>query len=123
MIIHIIFIALLVLLTTIYFIMKSEDDERIKRLEKEINEYELIGLIFNDLKKSNDDCYITDMRIINDVLCVEYWYYGEDSEEKRLEKVKKIVKENCDFHGSLLGIDIRDVKITINKLDFINETI
>lgn len=123
MIIYIMFIALLMLLTTIYFIMKSEDDERVKRLEKEINEYELIDLIFVDLKKSNDDCCITDLRIINDVLYVEYWYYGKDSEEKRLEKVKKIVKENCDFYGPLLGIDIKDVKITISKLDFINETI
>lgn len=123
MIIYIIFIALLMLLTTIYFIMKSEDDKKVKRLEKEINECELTDLIFVDLKKSNDDCYITDMRIINDVLYVEYWYYGEDSEEKRLEKVRKIVKGVCDFDGPLLGIDIRDVKITIKKLDFGNETI
>lgn len=123
MIIYIIFIALLMLLTAIYFIMKSKDDEKVKRLEKERNEYELTDLIFADLKKSNDDCYITDLRIINDVLYVEYWYYGEDSEEKRLEKVKKIVKENCDFYGPLLSIDVKDMKISIERLDFINETI
>lgn len=120
---YIIFIALLMLLTTIYFIMKSEDDEKVKRLEKEINEYELMDLIFNDLKKSNDDCYITDMRIINDVLYVEYWYYGEDSEEKRLEKVRRIIKGVCDFYGPLLSIDVKDMMIAIERLDFINETI
>lgn len=123
MIIYIMFIALLMLLTTIYFIMKLENDEKVKRFKKEKNEYELINLIFTDLKKSNNDCYITDIKIINNDLYVEYLYYGEDSEEKRLEKVKKIIKENCDFYGSLLGIDIKDVKITISKLDFINETI
>lgn len=121
MIIYIIFIALLMLLTTIYFIMKSEDDEKVKRLEKEKNEYELIDLIFADLKKSNDDCYITDLRITNDVLYVEYWYYGEDSEEKRLEKVKKIVKENCDFDGTMMGINIKDINIKINRVDFVKE--
>lgn len=74
MIIYIIFIALLMLLTTIYFIMKSKGDEKVKRFEKERNEYELTDLIFIDLKKSNNDCYITDLRITDDVLYVEYWY-------------------------------------------------
>jgi hypothetical protein len=89
--------------------------------EKKLAEYEFLDIIFNDLKKSKD-CYITDIKIENDILYLDYWYYGNDSKEERLEKIKKIIKEDYDFYGPIIGVNIKDVDVKINKVDFIKES-
>jgi DNA-directed RNA polymerase alpha subunit len=100
--------------------ISSIDKEYTDSFEKKIKENELMRVVFDDLKRSND-CYVTDLRIEDDVLYLNYWYYGKDSEEERLEKVRRIAKGVCDFDGTLMGVNIRDIKITIKKVDFTKE--
>jgi hypothetical protein len=114
--------VLVILLIVIYYVINMRDDGFEEGLRKLADKYYLIETIFNNLKKDGD-CAISELQIENSVLTLEYWYNSDEPEEKRLDKVNKIIKENCDFYGPMLGIDIRDVKITIKKLDFINETI
>jgi len=117
MIATLIIMAITVLFLVICLVM-SIDEEYKSENEKKLREYEFMDLVFNDLKKSKD-CYITDIKIEEDILYLEYWYYGEDSEEKRLEKVKNIVKEDYDFYGPIIGIKLKDIDVKIRRIDFV----
>jgi len=108
-------IVLFLVISLIMSMNKEYEDNYKKRLA----EYEFLDIVFNDLKKSRD-CYITNIKIQNDILYLEYWYYGSDDKEQRLEKVKKIIKEDCDFYGPIIGVNIKDVDVNINKVNFVN---
>jgi uncharacterized protein YbcI len=115
--------ALIIMAVTVLFLVISlivnMNKEYKDNYRKKLAGYEFLDIVFNDLKKSKD-CYITSMKIEDDILYLEYWYYGNDDKEQRLEKVKKIIKEDCDFYGPIIGVNIKDVDVNINKVNFVN---